>query len=103
MDPNISKLDGKERRVCQEELTSLIEKRGVFIRETYNSQSQIIQKRFDGIIIDKFRGKDKSEYDRKIHIIDFYQVILDTGVVTSFACSELVGIIEPKENLNLNQ
>lgn len=73
----------------------IIGKHGVFIRETVNKQSQTVQKRYEGLIIDKFSGRDK--FDLKIYVIDFYQVLLSNGVCTHFACTELVQLVQPSE------
>lgn len=103
MASDLSELDGSKGGFQKEQVNPMFGKRGIFLRETFNRYSQIEIKRFEGMILDKFRGKDKSEYDRKLHIIDFYQVQLENNVITHFACTELVGIIPESNNNKLEK
>ena len=71
----------------------VIGQHAIFIREELNKQSVIVQRRYEGVIIDKFIGREK--YEGKYYVLDYYLVKFATGIVTRFQCSECVQIITP--------
>jgi hypothetical protein len=69
----------------------MIGRRATFIRAIHkNDRVGFENRRYDGIIIDKFSAQYKAE--SKFYTCDFYLLEMDNGITEKFFCDEIVNI-----------